>query len=850
MHVPVQSAGSTPVTFSADLPSPSAWLEQLLNTSQEGIAILHANGHFVYANPRLGEILGTPAEHLLNQSLEILFAPECRYRGKLRELLGGLRPDRPPQHCELHLLAASMTIVAHTTLSLIATGQESPGILLQLRDVTAYKMDENAFFEGWEQARAMIESVPLPVCITATEGNRILYANEEFSHWYGLPLSSLLHMKASELYSRPSERLYVLDELRQNQALHNRLLRVTNADGLGRWCYISATQIDFEGQPAAITGFNDITHLKEYEERMRWRNDLMHAVSNSQSQFISKIDYEVLFVHVISNFLSLTQSEYGFVLALDPDRDHHLEVLAVNHLKWGYDTVEAHFQEVSHNPEIFQKLDSLFSFPLITGETLIANNLSDLPQEPGSFELPYPWIRSFMGLPLYSSGQLIGAIGLSNRALAYTEDLAMELNPFLVTCGNIISAYFNDRRRRYVEEDLQATNRMLRLLLQNLQQFVETAGAPIFALDAEGGFTEWNQMAERVTGYPTEKAINGLNLFDLTDPQHHVRIRSNLNAALAGRASEPIETAFRHQDGRDIILLFNATPRRNLDGKITGAWGVGQDITGMSHYRERLEREVAEKTEALEVALRKEKELTEAKGRFFNMASHEFRTPLSSLYMAADTLERYAERMSPEQRTQKASKIKGCARRIEELLQGSLVIGRVESGKIAFAPEACDLPALCHEIIDEVLTTTQHTHRIALDLQVADTFTFFADPQLIHHFLSNLLLNAIKYSPENRDIRLVVATEAKEWVILRVQDQGLGIAPEEHTKIFEPFYRARHDERYLTQGVGLGLTVAQHCVQLHQGWIQLVSQPGQGSTFSVYLPWLPHSGGAECLPSP
>ncbi|XGW00372.1 MAG: ATP-binding protein [Leptolyngbya sp. BL-A-14] len=251
--------------------------------------------------------------------------------------------------------------------------------------------------------------------------------------------------------------------------------------------------------------------------------------------------------------------------------------------------------------------------------------------------------------------------------------------------------------------------------------------------------------------------------------------------------------------------------------------------------REQLIREGKQAEDEIRRALQEEKELGELKSRFVSMASHEFRTPLTTIRTAIEILERYGDVISEEKKSEYFQRIRTAIRNINQLVEDVLMIGEAESGKLEFNPDWLDLEALCQEILQEIELGVGTGHTIAFQCS-GHPHQVFADPKLIRSILTNLLSNATKYSAQGSVIRFGLFY-LERAISFEIQDQGIGIPLEDQPKLFELFHRARNANKI--QGTGLGLAIVKQCVELHQGQITFTSQENSGTTFCVVLPLEP-----------
>ena len=234
-------------------------------------------------------------------------------------------------------------------------------------------------------------------------------------------------------------------------------------------------------------------------------------------------------------------------------------------------------------------------------------------------------------------------------------------------------------------------------------------------------------------------------------------------------------------------------------------------------------------------ALQKEKDLGELRSRFVSMISHEFRTPLAVILSSAQLLQMYGDRMGEAGIAQRWAEIDRQIKTMTGLLEDVLTIGKAESGGFSFSPAPLDIHAFCEALAEEIQLASASTHHLAFTCQ-GDEPTRLADERLLQLTLNNLLMNAVKYSPDGSRIDLDVACE-DERVIIRVQDRGIGIQERDQAHLFDLFYRGRNVD--MVPGTGLGLSIASRAVETQGGRISFESQVGVGTTFTVILPLRP-----------
>jgi signal transduction histidine kinase len=214
------------------------------------------------------------------------------------------------------------------------------------------------------------------------------------------------------------------------------------------------------------------------------------------------------------------------------------------------------------------------------------------------------------------------------------------------------------------------------------------------------------------------------------------------------------------------------------------------------------------------------------------MASHEFRTPLTTILGSAELLKHYSHKWTEEKKNVHFERIYSNVQHIAQLLDDILLIGQVEAGKLEFNPEPLDVVQFCSSLVEELQLSASSEHPIVFTCQFSGSEGCL-DEKLLRHILSNLLINAIKYSPTNSTVNFELICQ-KDWAIFQIQDSGIGIPIEDQERLFESFHRAKNVGNI--PGTGLGLAIVKRSVDLHGGKITVKSEVGVGTTFTVTIP--------------
>ncbi len=353
-----------------------------------------------------------------------------------------------------------------------------------------------------------------------------------------------------------------------------------------------------------------------------------------------------------------------------------------------------------------------------------------------------------------------------------------------------------------------------------LRTLINTIPIPVFIKDHNMVYTDCNRMFENFFGIKKIDLI-GKTTIELLPPDV-TKLQEDLDKELLNDPGEhmyEVTISTRRNTVHDVIV-YKATYKRG-DGTIGGIVGVMLDITPQKKMQNEIK-----------VALEKEKELNEMKSRFISTASHEFRTPLTSILVSSDLLEMYGKNWPEEKFLEHVEKIQKGVQYMTELLDDVLTMSRAENKNQKYNPSNVNLYELCRIIVEESKVTAKEIHKITFDYSAEDK-AFSLDPKLLKYVLANLLSNAIKYSPLGGRINLKVEME-EEALLFSVTDEGIGIPEDDLNIIFEPFHRGNNIGTIA--GTGLGMSIIKKSVEEQGGTIDVISELNKGSRFTVKLP--------------
>ena len=369
--------------------------------------------------------------------------------------------------------------------------------------------------------------------------------------------------------------------------------------------------------------------------------------------------------------------------------------------------------------------------------------------------------------------------------------------------------------RKSMTDALIASEERFRLLVNNVRDYA------IYMLDPVGNIVSWNDGAEQIKGYKTKEILNQHFSVFFTQADKNSGKPQQLLKRAEQKGHLIHEDWHLHKDGSTFWAQIVITALHDEIGKLIGFSEITRDLT----ERKQIET-------GLRKALKQEQELGELKSRLVAMASHEFRTPLTIILSSADLLRLYRDRKDKQWADNKLNLIINQVTHLTSIIQDVLDLGRLQSDWGEFNPIDITLDNFCQNIIEEFQNNTDTTCELQYTIRSKD-LTVKVDQTLMRLILTNLISNAIKYSPSDKAVS-VNLEQVDDCVEICVQDQGIGI-PESNLKhIFQPFYRATNVEG--VKGTGLGLSITKQAIEMHGGSIHVESQINVGTTFTIRIP--------------
>jgi PAS domain S-box-containing protein len=410
--------------------------------------------------------------------------------------------------------------------------------------------------------------------------------------------------------------------------------------------------------------------------------------------------------------------------------------------------------------------------------------------------------------------------------------------------------------RKQAEEELQSSNELLRAI-------IEAAPIAIIGLDLDGNVqTVWNPAAEKMLGWSAQEIMGHPLPSVSTESQEEFRgFREQIRRGLT---LDGMDVRRQRRDGSLIDYSIYASPLHDAEGRITGNIAILVDITERKRidkelraHRDRLEELVRERTaelvvakDAAEEALRLAEAASQAKSAFLANMSHELRTPLNAILGYAQILQRRP--LAPDV-ISGLNTVQRSGEHLLTLINDILDISRIETGKMKLSPAPFHFPNFL-EHIASIVHARAEANGLSFRFERQDTLPTWVetDETRLRQVLLNLLDNAVKFTDEGQvtfGVQQIGESANPRILRFEVQDTGIGIAPDQAKRIFQPFEQVG-DLAHRTKGTGLGLAISRQLVRLMGGDIHVQSEPGQGSTFwfELALPVTEATGEASQSP--
>ncbi|MBP3943356.1 PAS domain-containing sensor histidine kinase [Sphingobacteriaceae bacterium WQ 2009] len=384
-----------------------------------------------------------------------------------------------------------------------------------------------------------------------------------------------------------------------------------------------------------------------------------------------------------------------------------------------------------------------------------------------------------------------------------------------------------------------------------LEAIIDNAIDGIITIDSRGTVESINPAASHLFGYSPEEVISNNISMLMPDPDrsqhdsyiHNYQHTGNKKIIGIGRevlgkkkdgSTFPFRLAVSEVFYRDTTVytgfIHDLTKEKLAEDKLRQhALELENIVSERTRDLIKLVSELEKAKSDVSLSLEKEIQLNQMKSKFVSMASHEFRTPLSSVQLSASLIDKYLEKPDFASVTKHTQKIKNSVQSLTSILNDFLSLEKLEAGYVVVNKSDINLVELAEEITEEMQMICKKNQHIVYQ-HTGDVGKFFLDSHLLKSTIINLISNAIKYSGEDTFIEF--STEISDNICtIMVSDNGIGIPEEEQINLFEPFFRANNTGNI--PGTGLGLNIVMRYVNLMDGKLAYVSKVNSGTSFQL-----------------
>jgi PAS domain S-box-containing protein len=688
--------------------------------------------------------------------------------------------------------------------------------LLNRTDV-GRKQTKEALRQSEVRFSRIFHASPVATLITRMEDSRIVDVNENFLNMMGYSRDEVIGHTSMELklLAVPEQRPELLQTLREKGSYRNLELQARTKSGDLRDVMVSSDLIELENQLHIVSMTHDVTQVKQAEnalKRYALRMEILHEIDLGLIQGGS---IPALVEVTVQHLRQLIPCERADVMILDETTGEAV-IFAVD---LNGDTKLDTGVRVPIPPNVFEGYDErhlrVFDDIRLFQET-----------RPRAKQLVNEGLLSALSALLVDGEHPIGTLGLfADRAGFFTaeyQDIVAEIASQLTIA--IRQMHFAEELARHaaqLEQKVAERTADLTDIKERVEAILNNSADGILLAYSDCRIQQTNAAFNTLLACEADDYFDK-SLLDLVQSDEVHPLREAIQSAIAEGRGRDMEARVKRKDGTSFEAELSINSVKAETGKKLDRFVCTiRDITERKQAEERLRQ-----------AFEKEKELGELKSRFVSMASHEFRTPLATILALTETLSAYRHTLADDQIEQRLNKIQIQIGHLKNIMDDVLQLSRLQARRFEFNPVKLNLDALCRSVLDEFQSRPDVTHRLLYSCD--DTLREVSlDKKLMRQIISNLVSNAIKYSPKDKTVA-VSLKYIDESLVLGVRDEGIGIPEADLKHLFEPFHRAANVGAI--PGTGLGLVIMKESVELHGGTIGVESQVGVGTTFTVNIP--------------
>lgn len=367
-------------------------------------------------------------------------------------------------------------------------------------------------------------------------------------------------------------------------------------------------------------------------------------------------------------------------------------------------------------------------------------------------------------------------------------------------------------------KNLLAVQSKLLKSINEMGQLFDYAPASYLIVNKRGVIVNVNNMAMEKFRVEKRQLIGKHLTSFLSSKSYKDDFKHYREQVIATGKNLQFECEIKRNDGSVFFALIESSAVKNNEADLKHCFLIISDISEQKEHEHKIA-----------LALLKEIELNEMKSQFITIASHEFKTPLSTILTSSELIEKYTIATDESKRGNHFRKIKTSVQRLNEIIMDFMLANELEKRKVSNHPEQVNIERFIEAIMDEI-KSFNGSHHVSYK-HVGSYQNAFLDTKLLRSVMSNLLINAYKYSPMGGIVEIISEQNLPGEISISVKDNGIGIPEKDQPRIFKQFFRAANAENI--QGTGLGLNIVKKIINLMGGKISFTSKENEGSTFII-----------------
>ena len=759
----------------------------LINQIPVGIYRTTLSGEFLEANPALAKILGyTSVEELMKINAKDLYAnPEMRDR-----LFFGRKIIEDIFKEEIKIRKHEGSVIwVHDYATIVKDsvhGTINDGVI---QDITEQKIARLALKESEEKYRKLFENLT-DVYISFNADGYLTNLSPSFERTTGYKVADILYKNIQLIFSDDSENNEFITNYSKIEESKNFTIVLKQIGRTKKYHSINLQPIRSKnGKIYAYEGIaRDISTEVTHNKVTKTLYDISRAINTADS-----LDDLYAYIHkALGNIIDTTNF---FIAILDNEEGMICFPYLVDEMD---DPVES----------IPLDTPDSYTAMVIKGKQPVLRRFDEIERK-AKDDTTGTYSQVWLGVPLQVKNKVIGAIVVQSYRDYYLYD-ENDVNLLQSVSDQIALAI--DRKNSQIAMDNQ---------LQFVNNLLDTIPNAVYYKDSETlKYKLCNKAYSDSVGVPIKEII-GKTVFDIFPQEKAQKYNQFDKEMIVLKRPQIYEEVLKVNNKLSYLLVFRTCLFGN-NGQFEGIVGAIMDIT---------EQKKAE--QAISESLQKEKELNELKSKFISMVSHEYRTPLQSIMLSTELLRDYSDKLNPENRMKQFDRIKNSITTLNSMLDDILLLNKSERGKLRYTPENIDLSNMVESLIREMQFIAKDKCELMLNI-INPGKIVCVDEKLLHIVLTNVIGNAIKYSPNGKLVQIEMNL-LDEQVNFTIKDNGIGIPEKDKELLFTPFYRSANVGTI--SGTGLGLSIVKDAIALQNGSISFQSCDNEGTIFNIEIPY-------------